>query len=37
MINKITLIGYLGADPESRTMASGAEVVNFRIASIQEL
>ncbi|WP_078706122.1 single-stranded DNA-binding protein [Bartonella sp. WD16.2] len=35
MLNKVTLIGYLGANPESRTMASGAEVVNFRIATSQ--
>ncbi|MBA9083473.1 single-stranded DNA-binding protein [Bartonella chomelii] len=35
MINKVTLIGYLGADPESRTMASGAEVVNLRIGTSQ--
>ncbi|ALE03434.1 single-stranded DNA-binding protein [Bartonella ancashensis] len=35
MFNKVILIGYLGADPESRRMASGAEVVNFRIATSQ--
>ncbi|MEL6094204.1 single-stranded DNA-binding protein [Bartonella schoenbuchensis] len=35
MLNKVTLIGNLGADPESRTMASGAEVVNFRIGTSQ--
>ncbi|AQX19770.1 single-stranded DNA-binding protein [Bartonella sp. WD16.2] len=35
MINKVILVGNLGADPESRTMASGAEVVNFRIATSQ--
>ncbi|WP_455474702.1 single-stranded DNA-binding protein [Bartonella sp. B30(2025)] len=33
MLNKVTLIGYLGADPESKTMPSGAEVVNFRMAT----
>ncbi|WP_455466418.1 single-stranded DNA-binding protein [Bartonella sp. B39] len=33
MLNKVTLIGYLGADPESKTVASGAEVVNFRMAT----
>ncbi|KEG17104.1 hypothetical protein H705_00998 [Bartonella bacilliformis Cond044] len=33
MFNRVILIGYLGADPESRRMASGAEVVNFRIAT----
>ncbi|WP_078690286.1 single-stranded DNA-binding protein [Bartonella schoenbuchensis] len=35
MINKVILVGNLGADPESRTMTSGAEVVNFRIATSQ--
>ncbi|MBA9083512.1 single-strand DNA-binding protein [Bartonella chomelii] len=35
MLNKVTLIGNLGADPESRTMPSGAEVVNFRIGTSQ--
>ncbi|WP_273758894.1 single-stranded DNA-binding protein [Bartonella sp. AU55XJBT] len=33
MLNKVILIGYLGADPESKTMNSGAEVVNFRMAT----
>ncbi|UNF52904.1 single-stranded DNA-binding protein [Bartonella krasnovii] len=33
MLNKVILIGYLGADPESKTMNSGAEVVNFRLAT----
>ncbi|WP_336276766.1 single-stranded DNA-binding protein [Bartonella sp. CB178] len=33
MLNKVTLIGRLGADPESKTMASGAEVVNFSMAT----
>ncbi|WP_455480116.1 single-stranded DNA-binding protein [Bartonella sp. B23] len=33
MLNKVTLIGRLGADPESRTMASGAEVVSFNMAT----
>lgn len=32
MINKATLIGNLGADPELRVTASGADVANFRIA-----
>ncbi|GAA5105591.1 hypothetical protein GCM10023261_05170 [Bartonella jaculi] len=27
------LIGRLGADPESKTMNSGAEIVNFRLAT----
>ncbi|WP_273721905.1 single-stranded DNA-binding protein, partial [Bartonella sp. ML71XJBT] len=33
MLNKVILIGYLGADPESKTMNSGAEIVNFSIAT----
>ncbi|CDO48622.1 single-strand binding protein (fragment) [Bartonella tribocorum] len=33
MLNKVILIGHLGANPESKTMSSGAEVVNFRIAT----
>ncbi|MCZ2158849.1 single-stranded DNA-binding protein [Bartonella sp. 220] len=33
MLNKVTLIGHLGANPESKTMTSGAEIVNFRIAT----
>ncbi|GAA5108743.1 hypothetical protein GCM10023261_11150 [Bartonella jaculi] len=33
MLNKVTLIGRLGANPESKTMNSGAEIVNFSIAT----
>ncbi|WP_019224113.1 single-stranded DNA-binding protein [Bartonella rattaustraliani] len=33
MLNKVMLIGFLGADPESKAMPSGVEVVNFRIAT----
>lgn len=33
MLNKVMLIGFLGADPESKTMSSGTEVVNFRMAT----
>ncbi|WP_438721435.1 single-stranded DNA-binding protein [Bartonella rochalimae] len=33
MLNKVTLIGHLGANPESKTMNSGAEIVNFRLAT----
>ncbi|EJF84048.1 single-strand binding protein [Bartonella elizabethae Re6043vi] len=33
MLNKVMLIGYLGDNPESKTMNSGAEVVNFRLAT----
>jgi single-strand DNA-binding protein len=32
-INKVILIGNLGADPEVRTTQSGAKVVNFRLAT----
>jgi single-strand DNA-binding protein len=32
-LNKVTLIGNLGADPESRSLNSGGEVVNLRIAT----
>ncbi|WP_375674616.1 MULTISPECIES: single-stranded DNA-binding protein [unclassified Bartonella] len=33
MLNKVMLIGRLGADPESKTMNSRTEVVNFRMAT----
>ncbi|MBB4077295.1 single-strand DNA-binding protein, partial [Bartonella fuyuanensis] len=33
MLNKVILIGHLGANPESKTMPSGAEVVTFRMAT----
>jgi single-strand DNA-binding protein len=32
-VNKVILIGNLGADPEVRTMGSGGKVVNMRIAT----
>ncbi|MBU1174004.1 MAG: single-stranded DNA-binding protein [Alphaproteobacteria bacterium] len=32
-VNKVILIGNLGADPEVRTTQSGAKVVNMRIAT----
>lgn len=32
-INKVILIGNLGADPESRSMPSGVTVANIRIAT----
>jgi single-strand DNA-binding protein len=32
-LNKVSLIGRLGADPESRTFANGGEVVNLRLAT----
>ncbi|AQX21140.1 single-strand binding protein [Bartonella sp. CDC_skunk] len=35
MLNKVTLIGYLGANPEGKMMPSGSEIVNFRMATSQ--
>lgn len=32
-INKVLLIGYLGADPEMRYTATGTPVCNFRLAT----
>jgi single-strand DNA-binding protein len=32
-LNKVTLIGHLGRDPETRTMNSGDRVVNMSIAT----
>jgi single-strand DNA-binding protein len=32
-INKVILIGHLGADPESRAMPSGMTVANLRLAT----
>ena len=32
-VNKVTLVGNLGADPESRAMNNGGEVVNFNVAT----
>ena len=32
-LNKVTLIGNLGADPETRTFPSGGKVCNLRIAT----
>ena len=34
-INKVILIGNLGADPETRAMPSGATVANLRIATTE--
>ncbi|UTO28723.1 single-stranded DNA-binding protein [Bartonella harrusi] len=33
MLNKVMLIGHLGANPESKTMNNGTEVVHFRMAT----
>ena len=32
-INKVILVGHLGADPESRAMPSGRNVTNLRLAT----
>jgi single-strand DNA-binding protein len=32
-VNKVTLIGRLGADPESRSFQNGGKVVNLRLAT----
>jgi single-strand DNA-binding protein len=32
-VNKVILVGNLGADPEARAMGSGGEVVNLRVAT----
>lgn len=32
-LNKVQLIGNLGADPEARSLTNGGEVVNLRIAT----
>lgn len=33
MLNKVTLIGNLGADPELKTLSNGSKVCNLRIAT----
>ncbi len=35
MLNKMILIGYLGAAPESKKMNLGAEIFNFRMATFE--
>ena len=32
-VNKVILVGNLGADPEARSLNSGSEVVNMRVAT----
>ena len=32
-VNKVILVGNLGADPESKSFANGGEVVNLRVAT----
>ncbi len=34
-VNKVILLGFLGRDPESRPLPSGANVVNFSIATTE--
>lgn len=34
-VNKVTLVGNLGADPEARSMSNGGEVVNFNLATTE--
>jgi single-strand DNA-binding protein len=33
MLNKVTLIGNLGADPELKTLSNGSKVCNLRVAT----
>lgn len=35
-VNKVILIGSLGADPETRTFPSGGQVTNFSVATNEE-
>jgi single-stranded DNA-binding protein len=35
-LNKATLIGYLGADPEIRTISSGARVAQFSVGTTRK-
>lgn len=35
MLNKVTLIGNLGADPEVRYMPTGGAVTNIRLATTE--
>src|ERR1700752_2745846 len=34
-VNKVNLVGNLGADPEVRRLKSGDQVVNFRVATAE--
>ena len=34
-VNKVTLLGHLGADPEVRTFQNGGKVCNLRVATSQ--
>jgi single-strand DNA-binding protein len=35
MLNQVQLIGFLGADPEVRTLNDGAQVANLRLATTE--
>ena len=35
-VNKVILVGNLGADPEARSLNTGGEVVNMRIATSEQ-
>jgi len=35
-VNRVILIGHLGADPETRYMPSGEAVTNFRVATTEK-
>jgi single-strand DNA-binding protein len=35
-VNKVILVGNLGADPEARSLNNGSEVVNMRIATSEQ-
>ena len=35
-VNRVILVGHLGADPESRYLPSGAAVVNFTVATSEK-
>jgi single-strand DNA-binding protein len=35
-VNKVILVGNLGADPEARSLNNGGEVVNIRIATSEQ-
>jgi len=34
-VNKVIIVGYLGADPDSKALPSGASVANLRIATTE--
>jgi single-strand DNA-binding protein len=34
-LNKVCLLGNLGADPEARSLTNGGEVVNMRLATTE--